>query len=104
MTIVNHTSELSSPWKPIVIAPEVDGVGLVEPVLLPLLVPEGAAVDIDIVIGEPEVADAVAGMLERAGSEVYAAVRPVTFVQRLGGAMVPATKFTAAHYRGSMIS
>ena len=72
--------------------------------LLPVLVPEAAAIDIDIVIGEPEVADAVAGMLERAGSEVYAAVRPVTFVQTLGGAMVPATKFTAAHYWESMVS
>ena len=40
---------------------------------------------------------AVAGSVESAASVVYAAERPVTFVQTLGGAIIPATKLTAAH-------
>lgn len=46
---------------------------------------------------------AVAGILERAGSAVKLAVRPVTLLQTLGGAIVPATKFTAAHCRWRLV-
>lgn len=40
---------------------------------------------------------ALAGRLERVVSAVSTADNPVTFVQDEGAAMVPATKFTAAH-------
>ena len=49
----------------------------------------------------PDVEDgeevAVEGSVESAASAVYDAERPVTFVQMPGGAILPATKLTAAH-------
>jgi len=44
-----------------------------------------------------DVGAAVDGRLDKFGSAVYAAERPVTLVQSDGGVPVPATKFTAAH-------
>lgn len=47
---------------------------------------------------------ALAGRLDRAVSVVYAADNPVTLVQEEGAAIVPATKFTAAHLKGQLSS
>jgi hypothetical protein len=70
-----------------------------------LLAPEALVVDVleELVVALAEVDEdepldvALAGRLESAASAVMEADRPVTFVQEEGAAIVPATKFTAAH-------
>jgi len=49
---------------------------------------------------DPEaVAAGVAGRVDRDISAVYVADRPVAFLQISGGAWLPATKLTAAHWK-----
>ena len=48
-------------------------------------------------VAELEISVANPGRFESAGSVVYAADKPVTFWQMLGGGAEPATKLTAAH-------
>ena len=83
---------------PIVVAS--DGLAVVELLLGGLVVvPLGSNVAAPPVgTEEVKVEVAVVGRFESAASVVYTADKPVTFEQILGAAMVPATKFTAAHY------
>ena len=62
--------------------------------MIEALVAELAEVDAE----EPLVV-ALAGSFESAVSAASVADKPVTFVQEEGGAIVPATKFTAAHLK-----
>jgi hypothetical protein len=74
-----------------------------------LLAPEALVADVleELVVALAEVDEdepldvALAGRLESAASAVMEADRPVTFVQEEGAAIVPATKFTAAHWKKS---
>jgi hypothetical protein len=58
-------------------------------------------VDVDVVVVAVELV--VLATLERSGSVVNTAVRPVTLVQSWFGVPVPGTKLTAAHWNRSRL-
>jgi hypothetical protein len=62
-----------------------------------LEVTEALVIELTEVDVEEPLAVALAGRFESAVSAASVADKPVTFVQEEGGAIVPVTKFTAAH-------
>ena len=64
-----------------------------------LEVVEAVVVELAAVDAEEPLAVALAGRFESAVSAASVVDKPVTFVQEEGGAIVPATKFTAAHLK-----
>jgi hypothetical protein len=64
---------------------------------------EALVVELPEVDADEELDVALAGRLESAVSAEAVADRPVTLVQEEGAAIVPATKFTAAHLKRSQL-
>jgi len=86
--IISPTRKLNPPYGLTVWAPEA---------LVVLVVVEPVPVLVPVEVAELEVGAAVAGKEESFASVVYAADRPVTFLQIPEGVIEPATKLTVEH-------